>query len=95
MLKILALTIVFSVGLSAPTFAQTSPNPPADIADEVIDETLILEASTPEDRAALLRRCAGPPPKPLIATNQPKQTPVSEPIAVVERIELAANRRGG
>ena len=93
MLKTLALSIVFSVGLSAPTFAQTSPNPPADTSADVIDESLILEATTLEDRAAMLRRCAGPPPKAMIAADKPKQTPVP-PVAVADRVEPAVNSDG-
>jgi hypothetical protein len=94
MMKILALSIVFSVGLSAPTFAQSSPNPPADVSAEVIDESLILEATTLEDRAAMLRRCAGPPPKAMIAADKPKQTPVPAPVSVADRIEPAVNTGG-
>jgi hypothetical protein len=99
MMKILALSIVFSVGLSAPSFAQSAnvagSNPPADTSADVIDESLILEASSLEDRAALLRRCAGPPPKAMIASGKQKQAPISEPIAVSERVEPVANNRGG
>ena len=94
MMKILALSIVFAVGLSNPALAQTGPNPPADSAD-VIDESLILEATTLEDRAALLRRCAGPPPKAMIAADKPKQTPVQAPVSVAGRVEPAANGHGG
>jgi hypothetical protein len=94
MLKILALSIVFSVGLSAPTFAQTGPNPPTDVSADIIDESLILEATTLEDRAALLRRCAGPPPKAMIAADKPKQTPVPAPVSVADRVEPAVNSGG-
>ena len=83
--------IVIAVLLSSPTFAQT-PNKhaanaapaPAPIAEEAtpaadasIDELIEL-ASTPEDRASLLRRCAGPPPRPLHSTQADSQ-PTSEP----------------
>jgi hypothetical protein len=94
MMKTLAFAIVFSVGLSAPTFAQTGPNPPADTSADVIDESLILEATTLEDRAAMLRRCAGPPPKAMIAADKPKQTPVPAPVSVADRVEPAANTGG-
>ena len=94
MMKTLALSIVFSVGLSSPTFAQTGPNPPADASTDVIDESLILEATTLEDRAALLRRCAGPPPKAMIAADKPKQTPVPAPVSVADRVEPAVNTGG-
>lgn len=93
-MKTLALSIAFSVGLSAPTFGQTSPNPPADTSADVIDESLILEATTLEDRAAMLRRCAGPPPKAMIASDKPKQTPVPAPVSVADRIEPAVNNGG-
>lgn len=94
MMKTLALSIAFSVGLSAPTFAQTSPNPPADASADVIDESLILGASTPEERAAMLRRCAGPPPKAMIAADKPKQTPVPAPVSLADRVEPAENSGG-
>ncbi len=95
MMKILAFSFVFAVALSEPALAQTDPNPPANASADVIDESLILEASSLEDRMALLRRCAGPPPKAMIAANQPKQTPVSEPVAIAERVEPAVNSHGG
>ena len=95
MIKTLALTAVFAVGLSNPVFAQTGPNPPANASAEVIDESLILEASSLEDRAALMRRCAGPPPKAMIATDATKQTPVSEPVTVAERPQRGVNGGGG
>lgn len=94
MMKTLALSIVFAVGLSNPALAQSSPNPPADVSAEVIDESLILEATTLEDRAAMLRRCAGPPPKAMIASDKPKQTPVPAPVSVADRIEPAVNTGG-
>ncbi|HEY7799462.1 MAG TPA: hypothetical protein VIA80_11900 [Hyphomonadaceae bacterium] len=94
MMKTLALSIVFAVGLSNPALAQSSPNPPADVSAEVIDESLILEATTLEDRAAMLRRCAGPPPKAMIAADKPKQTPVPAPVSVADRIEPAVNTGG-
>jgi hypothetical protein len=94
MMKILALSIVLAVGLSNPALAQGSPNPPADTSADVIDETLILEATTLEDRAAMLRRCAGPPPKAMIAADKPKQTPVPAPVSVADRVEPAANNGG-
>ena len=95
MMKTLGLTILFAVGLSNPALAQTSLNPPANASADVIDESLILEASSLEDRAALLRRCAGPPPKAMIAADKPKQTPVSEPVAIAERVEPAVSSHGG
>jgi hypothetical protein len=94
MMKILALSIVFAVGLSNPALAQGSPNPPADTSADVIDETLILEATTLEDRAAMLRRCAGPPPKAMIAADKPKQTPVPAPVSVADRVEPPVNTGG-
>lgn len=94
MIRILALSAVFAVGLSSPTFAQTGPDTPADPASQVIDETMILEMSSLEDRAAMLRRCAGPPPKAIIAADKPKQTPVPAPVSVAERVEPAINSGG-
>lgn len=52
----------------------TAPEPAADVAIDALIET----ASTPEDRAALLRRCAGPPPRPTHAGHAPRVA-ASEP----------------
>lgn len=84
--------LVIAVLLSSPTFAQT-PNKrateaapaPAPIieqaapAEEASIDDLILFASTPEDRARLMLRCAGPPPRPLHSTQADSQ-PASEPV---------------
>ncbi|MDP3491669.1 MAG: hypothetical protein Q8R82_01030 [Hyphomonadaceae bacterium] len=83
--------LLIAVLLSSPTFAQTSnartvnaaPAPVADeapAADAPLDE-LILEAMTPEDRAMLIRRCAGPPPRPLPAETA-SPLPASEPAII-------------
>lgn len=93
MMKTLALAVLFAVGLSNPALAETGP--PSDASADVIDESLILEASSLEDRAALMRRCAGPPPKAMIAADKPKQTPVSEPVVIAERVEPPVNSHGG
>lgn len=84
--------LVIAVLLSSPTFAQTPDKPAtnaapapapvaveeAPVADLSIDD-LILLASTPEDRARLMLRCAGPPPRPLHSTQADVQ-PASEPV---------------
>lgn len=82
--------LIIAVLLSSPTFAQTPDKPatnaapaPAPVAAEEapaasIDD-LILLASTPEDRARLMLRCAGPPPRPLHSTQADSQ-PASEPV---------------
>jgi hypothetical protein len=94
MIKTLALSVLFAVALSNPALAQTGPNPPADASAHVIDESLILEMTSLEDRAAMLRRCAGPPPKAMIAADKPKQTPVPAPVSVADRVEPAVNTGG-
>ena len=94
MIKTLSLSFLFAAGLSAPALAQTSPNPPSDVSADVIDESLILEATTLEDRAAMLRRCAGPPPKAMITADKPKQTPVPAPVSLADRVEPAVNTGG-
>ena len=85
--------LLLAVLLSSPTFAQTAPPPvnaapaPAPVAtsepaaDAPID-ALIETASTPEDRTALLRRCAGPPPRPMPAKDVAKTEPASEPAII-------------
>ena len=81
--------LLLAVLLSSPTFAQTHARPakaepaPAPIAEASADtplDGLLDEAMTLEDRAMLLRRCAGPPPKPFpveVAT-----APASEPAVI-------------
>jgi len=84
--------LIFAVLLSSPTFAQTTRHAtnaapaPAPVAEEApaaeasIDELIEL-ASTPEDRARLMLRCAGPPPRPLHST-QADSPPASEPAII-------------
>src|SRR5215510_2883240 len=79
--------LVLAVLLSSPTVAQTTPanakpapapvaTPAESAADVPIDE-LIAAATTPEDRANLLRRCAGPPPR--LPKEVAKAEPAPEP----------------
>lgn len=87
-MKSLAVSIVLALGFSAPALAQQAASPPADRsaaheAAAILDETLIGEVTTMEERAMMLRRCAGPPPRPIASTPAPKETPMSEPAAVV------------
>lgn len=81
--------LLFAVLLSSPTFAQTNMRPatadpaPAPIAEASADtplDGLLEEAMTLEDRAMLLRRCAGPPPKPF--PTEVATAPVSEPAVI-------------
>lgn len=91
-LAAIGLATVLAVLLSSPTFAQTAPPKtepaPAPVAPLEVTEpsadipidALIEMASTPEERMALLRRCAGPPPRPIppdIARVEPASEPVS------------------
>lgn len=88
------IALVVSILLSSPTLAQTKPTPlnaapaPASIetaapaqADEISIDDAIMMASTPEERAAVLRRCAGPPPRiaPAATPVAPASEPASEP----------------
>jgi hypothetical protein len=93
-MKSLAVSIVLALSLSAPALAMTGPSPPAPADAGLIDESLILDATTPEERAALLRRCAGPPPKPMASADKPKQTPVPEPVATAEKASGGAHSGG-
>jgi hypothetical protein len=90
-----SFALLVSVLLSSPTFAQT-PRPSANAApapapieataplnpEELSIDDAILFASTPEERAAIIRRCAGPPPK--FVTPLSAKVPSSEP-AVIEQ----------
>jgi hypothetical protein len=89
-MKTLAVSFVLALGLTAPAFAE----PPAPATTQTAADTasadlsspldaLIEEASTPEARIALLRRCAGPPPK-MIAKTQPAKEQAVEPAVVAQ-----------
>lgn len=90
-MKTLAVSMILALGIAAPAFAEPPAPAPASAttetassttaADALIDETAILEAATPEERAKLIRRCSGPPPRPIAS----KVTPSSEPVAVAEK----------
>ena len=82
--------LLLAVLLSSPTFAQTNARPakaepaPAPIAEASAGtplDGLIDEAMTLEDRAMLLRRCAGPPPRPFPVESAPTP-PASEPAVI-------------
>ncbi len=87
-MKALAVSMVLALGIPAPAFAQQAASPLADKsaahdAAPILDETLIGEVTTMEERAMMLRRCAGPPPRTIASTPAPKEAPVSKPAAVV------------
>ena len=89
------IALVISILLSSPTFAQT-PQPPLAAApapatieiiapaqpEELSIDEAIMMASTPQERAMVLRRCAGPPPrlKPVASAD----APTGEPALLVE-----------
>lgn len=73
---------LLAVLLSSPTFAQTPAKPAApEVVSETTspDEAAIADATTPEDRARLLLRCAGPPPRAALTASAPPKQPASEP----------------
>ena len=89
------IALVISVLLSSPTFAQTSqpqaaatPAPaPIEVtapahAEELSIDDAIMMASTPAERAAVLRRCSGPPPRLRVAVVA--EAPASEPAVLAE-----------
>lgn len=87
--------LLIAVLLSSPTFAQTAkpslnaapaPAPVAveEAAADVPLDVLIETATTREDQIALLRRCAGPPPRPMPAKDIAKTEPMSEPAIIVQ-----------
>lgn len=85
------VAVVIAMLLSSPTFAQTSqpslnakpaPAPAVEPAADVPLDGLMDEAMTPEDRARMLLRCIGPPPRQLQTTRAESQAPASE-LAVI------------
>lgn len=95
-LAVTGAAIVIAVLLSSPTFAQTSQPPlnaqpaPAVVepaADTPLD-SLVDEAVTQEDRARLLLRCIGPPPRPLPTTRAESTEPASEPAVIADAPSL-------
>lgn len=95
-LALTGVALLISVLLSSPTFAQTKPHAlnaaPAPASVEVavdapepilsLDE-LVQGDVSPEDRAKLIMRCIGPPPRPLHSTQGDSQ-PTSEPAAIAD-----------
>ncbi|MEQ1780479.1 MAG: hypothetical protein ABMA14_03905 [Hyphomonadaceae bacterium] len=89
------IALVVSVLLSSPTFAETAqpqiaaaPAPaPIEVAapaqaEELSIDDAIMMASTPEERAAVIRRCSGPPPR--FMTPVKAEAPASEPAVPAE-----------
>ena len=73
-MKKLALIALIALGAAAPALAQTSKTEPAKpvaqvtepAAIEITDATpldVIVQEASEQDRAKMLRRCIGPPPK--------------------------------
>ena len=81
------IALVVSVLLSSPSFAQTSQPQtnvapaPAQVEELSIDDAIMM-ASTPAERAAVLRRCSGPPPRLRVAVVA--EAPASEPAVLAE-----------
>ena len=87
--------LLIAVLLSSPTFAQTARAPlnaapapaPVSVEEPAADvplDALIEAATTHEDHIALLRRCAGPPPRPMPAKDVAKTEPMSEPAVIMQ-----------
>lgn len=91
-LAVAGIALVVSILLSSPTFAQTpiaatpAPAPietvaPVHVEELSIDDAIMM-ASTQEERAMLIRRCAGPPPR--FMTPVVAEAPASEPAVLAE-----------
>jgi hypothetical protein len=92
-LAVTGAAVVIAMLLSSPTFAQTSqpalnakpaPAPVAEPAADVPLDGLIEEAMTAEDRARMLLRCVGPPPRPLHTTRAEREAAASEPAVMTD-----------
>lgn len=94
-LALTGIALLVSVLLSSPSFADPAkpganatpaPAPIETVApvqtEELSLDEAILYASTPEERAAVIRRCAGPPPR--IAPAASHEAPASEPALVTD-----------
>lgn len=60
----------------------TAPAHAPMLAEELSIDDAIMMASTPEERAAVLRRCSGPPPR--FMTPVVAEAPASEPAVLAE-----------
>lgn len=92
-LALTGIALLVSVLLSSPAMAQIAPKPAnvdpaptpietvalAALEDLSIDDAILM-ASTPQERAMVLRRCAGPPPR-MAAKVEP---PASKPAVVAD-----------
>jgi hypothetical protein len=92
-MKKLALIALIALGAAAPALAQTAknatPKPVAEVSEpapiEINDGTpldVIIQEGLEQDRAKLMMRCAGPPPKfakeKLVASAKPASEPAVE-----------------
>ena len=87
-MKKLALIALIALGAAAPALAQTAkttaPKPVAEVSEpaavEITDATpldVIVQEASEQDRAKMLMRCVGPPPK--LAKEIAALKPASEP----------------
>ena len=93
-LAVTGLALIVSILLSSPSVAQTQPAStnakPSPAPVETVDaaepilslDELVQGDFAPEDRARMLMRCIGPPPRPLHSTQAETQ-PASEPAVLV------------
>lgn len=95
-LALTGVALLISVLLSSPTFAQTKPQTtnaapapaPVEVAVNADEPVLSLDELVQgdfshEDRAKLIMRCIGPPPRPLHSTQADSQ-PASEPAVIAD-----------
>ncbi len=86
-MKALTVSLLMALSCAGPALAQAPPAPAAPAAqpappDEATPlDALIEQATTLDERVALLRRCAGPPPRPVALTERP----VSMPAVAIEQ----------
>jgi hypothetical protein len=91
-MKKLALIALIALGISAPALAQTAkntaPKPAPEVSEpapiEITDATpldVIVQEGLEQDRAKMLMRCVGPPPKfakDMVASAKPASEPAVE-----------------
>lgn len=95
-LAVTGVALLISVLLSSPVFAQTKPQAlnaapapaPVEAAVDAPEPVLSLDELvqgdvSPEDRAKLIMRCIGPPPRPF-HSKQGDSQPVSEPAVIAD-----------
>ena len=94
-LAVTGIALIVSILLSSPSLAQTQPAMNAKPAPAPVEtqaepepilslDELVQGDFSHEDRAKMLMKCIGPPPRPFHSTQAEKTEPASEPAVIAD-----------